>query len=73
MNKPQPSYNMTKNLILVLRTGIWGFYVTEAKIGQRLWHLVAEGTCFSAPRNLFCGVLKGIVGLEGMMILECSL
>ena len=30
-SKPQPSYNMSKKLILVLRTGIWGFYATEAK------------------------------------------
>lgn len=30
-NKPQPSYNMSKKLILVLRTGIWGLYATEAK------------------------------------------
>lgn len=69
-NKPQPSYNMSKKLILVLRTGIWGLYVTEAKIDLFRDYMALRSTgMFSAPRHLFfvcvCDILKGIVSLEG--------
>ena len=60
---------MSKKLILVLRTGIWGLYVTEAKIDLFRDYMALRSTgMFFAPRHLFfffCGVLKGIVSLEG--------